>query len=329
MAAVVLLARRGRKLQSPASRRTDGQDGDDDVNIPAQFTYDELEIEKNTDQNLISSGPVIISPDVLMGTMPKPEKFLKHEVVGKLTSSYEWKPMNMVLTSMGLFFSRPDEEVLRDLIPLFEVLDVRKRKDIPNQSEPTDSKPVFLHRNASLRTIKMSSLMSEPEESADGQNIIQIRTVDNGYNSGRTYYLRIETARGCTEWLAALRSASERALVLKKAGPNALHTLRLRLRRFYRSTPVQCFVAVLIFSSFVVNIAQVLHSRKPHGLNIIYIIYIYIYFAAGPLPLLLAAEPLPLLLAVEPAAEPPLLLRCSCSARLCARSLCSHYLTTI
>jgi hypothetical protein len=167
--------------------------------------------------------------------------------------------MNMVLTSMGLFFSRPDEDILRDLIPLFEVIDIRKRKDSPNQNEPpADSKPAFLHRNASLRNVKMSSLMSEPEEPSGGQNIIQIRTADNGYNSGRTYYLRIETSSGCAEWLGALRSASERAIVLKKAGPNALHTLRLRLRRSYRSTPVQCFVAVLIFASFVVNIAQVL-----------------------------------------------------------------------
>ena len=200
----------------------------------------------------------MISPDVLMGTMPKPEKFIKHELVAKLTSTYEWKTINMVLTSMGLFFSRPDEDVLRDLIPLFEVLDVRKRSDIPNSTDSSESKSTFLHRNGSMRNLKISSLVGVLEDSNNGNNIIQIRTIENGYNSGRTYYLRMETAKSCTEWLHALRTASERALVLKKAGPNLIHKLRLRLRRFNRSTPVQSVIAALIFCSFVVNIIQVM-----------------------------------------------------------------------
>jgi hypothetical protein len=257
--AAAIIARRG--LKSQHSVRVTDSHIDDDGDLPAVVRYDDLEIENNPDQNLVTSGPVTISPEDLMGKMPKSEKFIKHEVVGKLTSSYEWKPMNMVLTSMGLFFSRPGEDVLRDLIPLFEVLDVKKRADNPKQEEAHDSKSGFLHRNASIRTLKMSSLVIGAEVADDtstSQNIIQIRTVDNGYNSGRTYYLRIDTTSGCTEWLNKLRSASERALVLKKAGPSALHKVRLRLRRFYRSTPVQCFVAVLIFCSFMVNIIQVI-----------------------------------------------------------------------
>jgi hypothetical protein len=269
MAAVVIMARRGLKLQKSPSSWLGGKEsqGDDANNSPTVITFDDLEIEHNPEreQNLITSGPVMISPDILLGTMPKSEKFIKHEVVGKLTSSYEWKPMKMVLTSMGLFFSRPDEDILRDLIPLFEVLDIRKRSDSPSQTERTCSKESnlsHLHRNASLRNVKMSSLVGESEESSCSHNIIQIRTIDNGYNSGRTYYLRIETTKGCTEWLHALRAASERAIVIKKAGPNLLHKLRLRLRRFYRSTFVQCVIAVLIFCSFVINIVQVSHGQN-------------------------------------------------------------------
>ncbi len=232
------------------------QDNVDD-DLPPVARADDSENEKGHDSNPMS-GPLVVSSDVLMGKMPKQEKVMKDGVVGKLTSSYEWKPMHMVLTSVGLFFSRPGEDVLRDLIPLFEVLDIRKRHDSPTEDSANDQKG-FIQGQGSMRGMKMASLMSEgSQDTSTPQNIIQIRTVDTGYNSGRTYYLRIETADACNDWVNQLRTAAERALMLKQAGPSFLHKIRLHVRHLYSSTVVQGIVAVLIFFSFVVNIVQVL-----------------------------------------------------------------------
>ena len=258
--AAQMAARRAAMSKSPLSLQpvsTEAPKEEDD--LPPVIRNEDPETENSQDPNPMS-GPVVVSSDVLMGKMPKPEKVLKHEIVGKLTSSHEWKPMNMVLTSAGLFFSRPDEDILRDLIPLFEVLDIRKRHDSPNEEaisnqrlSASDQKP--FHQQGSMRGMTMTSLIGEG--ASGSQNIIQIRTVESGYNSGRTYFLKIESADACNDWVNQLRIASERALMLKQAGPSVLHKLRLHIRTAYRSTAAQFFVAVLIFLSFVVNIVQV------------------------------------------------------------------------
>ena len=60
--------------------------------------------------------PHTISPDSLMGRMPKSDKVLKCDVLKKLSMSYEWKAIQLALTSAGLYMARPGEDLLRDLI---------------------------------------------------------------------------------------------------------------------------------------------------------------------------------------------------------------------
>jgi hypothetical protein len=67
-----------------------------------------------------------------MGTMPKEDKILKRDILKKFSNSNEWKPMQVVLTKIGLYLARPGEDLLRDLIPLYEITDVKRRKDIPD-----------------------------------------------------------------------------------------------------------------------------------------------------------------------------------------------------
>jgi hypothetical protein len=181
-----------------------------------------------------------------MGKMPKPDMILKRGILSKLTSTYEWKSMSLALTSVGLFFSRPGEDVLRDLIPLYEIIDVKKRNDIPGETAPGLSRPRSEGDKASIsgkvahrstRNVKIASLLEE--ERAGPMHVLQLRTIDSGYNSGRTYYLRAESDDTCNDWLHHLRTASDRAVMLKKAGPSLLRRLRFRLRRFYHSVPVQ------------------------------------------------------------------------------------------
>ena len=169
--------------------------------------------------------------------------------------------MQICLTSGGLFLARPEEELLRDWIPLHEILEVKK------SNENSDIKPVRNldkeasvagnRQQASMLNIKFNLLVDD-ESQADQStmNVIQIRTVENGYNSGRTYYLSTDSVESCQAWINSVRSAVDRAILLKLAGPGFLKKAQYRLGKFYHSNAVQSAVALLIFFSFLCNVLQ-------------------------------------------------------------------------
>jgi hypothetical protein len=209
----------------------------------------------------LTDGPVSTSPSILMGKMPKTDKVLKIGIMGKLTSGYEWRDMTLALTSVGLFFARPGTDVLRDLIPLYDVVDVKKRNDFPGDGGAAKLGAQLdgpSARGASATAFKMTSLVSdvEPQTKSSSLHIIQIRTTENGYNSGRTYYLRADSEAACNDWLSQLRSAVGQAILIREAGPSLFRRAKHRAHLFYHSFFVQTGVAVLIFCSFLVNIAQ-------------------------------------------------------------------------
>ena len=192
--------------------------------------------------------PGNISAQELIGEMPEGEEILKEGTLMKLTSQYEWKPMRAVLTDSFMCLARKDEERLRDKIPLSEILDFRKRHDVPRFGDDEN--------RTTQKISKLSSLMENENENSN-LHIIQIRTKEDGYNSGRTYYFNTEDEETCNGWIRILRPACDEALLrLNRSGPSFLFLFQLKCNRFYRSMLVQGFVAVLIFLSFLSNIVQ-------------------------------------------------------------------------
>ncbi len=156
--------------------------------------------------------------------------------------------MRAALTITGLYLARESEDVLRDMIPLYEIVDVRKRRDMPGE----DAR--LRHSNLGAAATENGAAVIATE---DGDLfIVQIRTVENGYNSGRTYYFNTRAEDACNEWVQLLRTEADRAMLRKQAGPSLLRKLRYRLLRLYESNTFQYLVAVLIFFSFLVNIVQ-------------------------------------------------------------------------
>jgi hypothetical protein len=227
--------------------------------ITHEPNYDQLGQEVT-----LRDGPLTLSSESLMGTMPKAERIIKKDILWKLTSTHEWKPMQIALTTAGLFLARPDEEDLRDLIPLYEIRDVKKKADDPSiyAKRRMDSLGANTVENqspkiGSMRNLKITALIDTASEVVEGEHfIIQTRTVDNGYNSGRTYFFDARSVDLCNVWLQLLRKEVDQAVILKQAGPSHFQKLRFRLRRFYRSVYVQSIVATLIFLCFIVNIMQ-------------------------------------------------------------------------
>ena len=206
---VSLLGRRQQQnsaLKPTMSRRREDQDRSDEILMTRlSKRFGEMETLIIPESNLIADGPLTISSAELLGKLPNPDKILKQGIVGKLVSTYEWKPMNLTLTSTALYLSRPGEDVLRDLIPLFEIVGVKKRHEIPGDGKSIkmeESENLTSHNSSSRRMVPMSALISEDK----ALHMIQIRTKDEGYNSGRTYYLQTESESDCSEWSLKLRT---------------------------------------------------------------------------------------------------------------------------
>jgi hypothetical protein len=235
---------------------------DRDDELLAAITH-ELIDDRGGSGNNLGSGTLILSSEALMGKMPKIDRILKKDILWKLSSTHEWKPMQVAMTTAGLFMARPDEEHLRDLIPLYEIRDVRKkneeltqhrREQIAGTSDMNKSARIGGLRNMKMTALIDSSTGVEAEEHS--HFVIQIRTIEEGYNSGRTYFFDARSEDLCNEWFQLLRREADQALVLMQAGPSHFQKLRFRLRRFYRSVYVQSVVALLIFLCFIVNILQ-------------------------------------------------------------------------
>ena len=227
-----------RRRQIQATAQHQHLEVDRDAELLAVITCEELEANGPLSNGpranrKLTDGPVVISSDVLMGKMPKADKILKNGNIWRLTSYYEWKPMHIALTTAGLFFSRPGQDALRDLIPLYEIVDVKKRGEAPGADSRNNSGGVsdFSRAtskassiNSSKRNIKISTLLED--QGTVPMHIIQVRTIENGYNSGRTYYLRTDSPDTCQDWVQQLRTASDRAVMLKKAGPSLFRRIR-------------------------------------------------------------------------------------------------------
>jgi hypothetical protein len=273
----VLVGRRtSQKLTPSVSRDEDGAHDRDDE-LQAQLMH--ADSKENVSDLAEPTVPLIdvpsnVSPDSLMGKMPKADKVIKKDMLKKLASSYEWKPMQVVLTSVGLYLARPDEDLLRDLIPLYEIIETKRQSDIPQlrmkdagkslgdpkrqmqaKCEVQKNQTGPLGRQSSM--VKIASLTEETLVADESEKyIIQIRTADGGYNSGRTYHFSAGTDEECQEWVQKIRTASNKAILLRQAGPGIMEKAKYRLRQAYHSVLVQSSVAILIFLSFLSNIMQ-------------------------------------------------------------------------
>ena len=234
---------------------------DRDDELLATIRHESMDENGRFDAPLIER-PLVMSSDGFMGKMPKADRILKKDVLWKLSSALEWRPLQVALTTAGLFMAKPDEDTLRDLIPLYEIRDVKRKSEVPQDfgnSRRIDSlgggSDVQPASRASLLR-NMATRHNMQEAQATELYMIQVRTVEAGYNSGRTYYFDTRSEELCTEWLQLLRKEADQAVVQKMAGPSVIQKLRFRLRRFYWHVVVQSTVALLIFLCFIVNILQ-------------------------------------------------------------------------
>ena len=231
-------------VQILSRRNVGGHHHHHQVEAAPELDWDAL--QNSGDQQLFDI-PGNISALELIGEMPKSEDVIKEGILMKLTSQYEWKPMRAALTKSALCLARENEEILRDKIPLHEILDFRKRHDVPRHGDDDDK--------SGQKVAKLSALFDSGSENSN-LHMIQIRTKEDGYNSGRTYYFNSNDEESCNAWVRVLRPACDDASIRQRSGPGFMLKVQLHCRRLYHSMAVQGLVAFLIFMSFLSNIIQ-------------------------------------------------------------------------
>jgi hypothetical protein len=179
-----------------------------------------------SDTPIIHNVPSEICADSLLGKVPQSANILRTEVIERLTSKYEWKSIRAILTAGCLYLTRTDEDLVRDLIPLCEVVSIRRIDDVLNKCADGDS-DIMLARSGTMRNVQLSAFL---DGSAKRDCVLQLQTMEDGFNSGRTYYFAAPTDAACRAWEVALRTAVE-TVIRTRTVSSLVGRLRLQLRR--------------------------------------------------------------------------------------------------
>ena len=171
--------------------------------------------ETSPSNALASNGvPSEIRAESLMGKIPTKESILKSENLEKLSSQREWKLVRSVLSGSGLYFTKPEDDTIRDLIPLCEIVSV--------------SHTVEANAHADLKVGSVSQLL---DAAGTKSHMIHLQTSEQGINCGRSYSLRMPSEESCSDWEGALRSAIDSAARRARAGVSIVRRAQHALRR--------------------------------------------------------------------------------------------------
>jgi hypothetical protein len=151
----------------------------------------------------------------------------------------------MIFTRDIVAFAHMDEDTLVDAIPSSEITGIF---DMSQNVVPSRNGSARLNRKE--QTVETISHIDVAEHLGFGQmntstNILQIQTMVDGYNSGRTYHLRTSSQEECTSLVDALSKKSKLARKMAEARTR-FEKYQQKVGLVVTSTAYQCFIAFLI-----------------------------------------------------------------------------------
>jgi hypothetical protein len=181
-------------------------------------------------------------------------------------------------------FARPDQTILIDKIPFPEITSIQDMSSEINRSQ-SSRRASFIQTSSAIFGVSMRKSSTASRESNEGKcvdnvectnflgsrsslgrqvsqyqsadvisaalegrgnlNTLMIETIPNGFNSGRTYYLRAPTESRCRQIVEDLSQLSSKAKKKAEVRSRWIKYQR-RLRKLYWSFPFQCSVGMLI-----------------------------------------------------------------------------------
>ena len=165
----------------------------------------------------------------------------------------EWQKRIVVVTKEDLFFALVDDDLIRDRIPLHEIEAVDIMQE-PHEIENLLSRYLEAQtqgrKHSEVRRPSVSSRKSDRDEDAlelMRLKVFQIRTIENGYNAGRPYYVQAESPEDCSEFVADLENY---VVVAKRRANGSSRFIESQrwAQRVYNSPPFQIIAAILIIT---------------------------------------------------------------------------------
>lgn len=171
------------------------------TNSTVQSKLRQLRKQKAKDKQLRSQDEKKIVPrprrnaEVWEEALYYPAGIVKNDQVEKLRSDGQWVPRAMALTPELVAFMHTSEGHIVDSVPLEDIVKIA---------------PHWRPRSKDLVRKKIKK----------ATNLLEVDTAHTGYNAGRTYVVKFDTARRCNEWMSKLRYYSRKRIsrVQNKSG---------------------------------------------------------------------------------------------------------------
>jgi voltage-gated sodium channel len=160
----------------------------------------------------------------------------------------------LVLTKKDLFLGLEDQDEIRDHIPLHEVSLVSLKQDRESDNDGAETMKTTHDFKVSGEISQAKGLLKAKTIAAFRFfNGFQIETIQNGFNSGRTYHAQAETKEECNLIFTTLNKYVKLA---RQADRNATRFERSQkvLLRLYNSFVFQSICALLILTNFALNV---------------------------------------------------------------------------
>ena len=235
--------------------------------------------------------------------MPKTAQRLKEGAMWRQVVSAvgtTWVPREVVVTKSHVFLSKIGSEDVIDQIPLHEIIEVVSSASEAVQADTAEERRTKATPWASFRRKPKAASMKDngeseapehddkpvtmapdiedevDEDDLNRQCIIVIRTVPDGYNSGRATLLRAGSIKEASEWMSFLSELSTAAYkdFHRKPDLGPIGNMQRRCAKIYHSNRVQYFISVVIGASYLCALigAQILPEQGTEAARSLWIL---------------------------------------------------------
>jgi hypothetical protein len=148
----------------------------------------------------------------------------------------KWSQRRIVYTKDDLYICYVGEDIIRDFIPLAEIDGIQETHEKGDGMAFTTS---FARKKPVTRIQKWPSIDLREK------NSVIVSTIEDGFNSGRRYYMQLDSINNYTSLIDDLQKLSAEAARIAR-GRALFQQSQIALKRLLDSTPFKYFASFLV-----------------------------------------------------------------------------------
>jgi hypothetical protein len=183
----------------------------------------------------------------------------------------EWQKRRMGYTKENLFFALVGDDLIRDQIPLHEISKIEVMREhhdlemlLSRYGKGQSGRQSMLEsRRPSTSSVAKKSDHEDDSPTLTSLRVLQIGTIEKGYNSGRTYYLQTDPPEESMELESHMKHYVEAARK-RVNGHSRFKEMQGTALKIHDSAPFQALSAVFIIAvRFLMTPTQETGPLKP------------------------------------------------------------------